>query len=285
MSEKPRARGALPMDYSDISPKYLMKLIPKVEVALWDLFESAKYQNVRRYIEKWHEVYDSFGDNQNFYLFFKDDKDTEINLSETLHRMPNDILIKIAIDLDVDTPGFLPVVPEFKNILKDQNQSAYQNFTRATKNVHENPDQAVSLASSTLEGIIKTILAHDTFSSKADTMKNKPLTKLVAAIVKELGFDSEAQCPQEIITLAAQLRGLGATIDDIRSDKSSAHGKAHDECVVDDPLWAAFIVNACATLGLFLWEYFEKKYKPQIVKQGQAKIADEDAINLDDISF
>ena len=274
------------MDYSDISPKYLMKLVPKVENALWDLFESAKYQNVRRYIERWHEVYDNFGDDQNFYILFKDDKNTEINLSETLHKMPNDILIKMAIDLDIDTPVFLPVVPQFKNILKDQNQSAYQNFTRATKNVYENPDQAISLASSTLEGIIKTILAHETFSSKTETIKNKSLTKLVTAIVKEFGFDSDEKCPQEIITIAGQLRSLGTTIDDLRSDKSSAHGKAHNEYVVDDPLWAAFIVNASASLGLFLWEYFEKKYKPQIEKPSQARVViDDETVNLDDIPF
>lgn len=275
------------MDYPDISPKYLMELIPEVEKALWGLFDSAKYQNVRRYIEKWHEEYDGYnnwGDNENFRIYFKNEQNTEIDLAETLHKIPETILIKIAIDLGIDTPGFLPVVTEFKNVLKDENQSAYQNFTRATKNVYENPDQAVSLASSTLEGIIKTILADETLKSKTDTFRNKPLAKLVTIIIKEFGFDSTTQCPPELITIAGQLRSLGTTIDDLRSDKSTAHGKAHNEYVIDDPLWAAFIVNTSASLGLFLWEYYEKKYKPQVKNKKQSSIGDE-PINLDDIPF
>jgi len=265
-----------------------MELTPKVEKTLWDLFDTAKYQNVRRYIEKWHEEYDGYnnwGDNENFHIYFKNEQNTEIDLAETLHKIPKDMLIKIAIDLGIDTPGFLPVVSEFKNVLKDKNQSAYQNFTRATKNVYENPDQAVSLASSTLEGIIKTILADETFRDKADAIRNKSLSKLVTMIVKEFGFDSKTECPPELITIAGQLRSLGATIDDLRSDKSTAHGKAHDEYVVDDPLWAAFIVNTSASLGLFLWEYFEKKYKPQIKNKRQLSDSEDEPINLDDIPF
>lgn len=276
------------MDYSDISPKYLMELIPKVEKALWDLFDNAKYQNVRRYIEKWHEEYNSYNswdDNENFHIFFKNEQNTEIDLVETLHKIPKDILIKVAIDLGIDTPSFLPIVSEFKNVLKDENQSAYKNFTRAIKNVYDNPDQAVSLASSTLEGIIKTILTNESFKDKK-SIKNKPLTKLVGTIVKELGFDDKTKCPPELITIASQLRSIGTTIDDLRSDKTTAHGKAHNEYVVDDPLWAAFIVNTSASLGLFLWEYFEKKYKPSIGQKEFIIESIEDVpINLDDIPF
>lgn len=199
--------------------------------------------------------------------------------------MPAELVIRIAIDLGIDTPGFLPVVPQFKNVLKDHNQSAYQNFERATKNVYENPDEAVSLASSTLEGIIKTMLADDAFKDEVGVIKNKPLSKLVVLIVKHFGLDSTEQCPPELITIAGHLRSLGSTIDDLRSDKSSAHGKAHDEYIIDDPLWAAFIVNTSASLGLFLWEYFEKKYKPQTKDKGQAEGVGDEPINLDDIPF
>jgi len=275
------------MDYSDISPKYLMELIPKIENVLWGMSDRAKYQNVRRYIEKFHEEWQDWNNSdENFHIYFSGEDSKNIDLAETLHRMPSDLLIKIAIDLGIDTPGFLPVVPQFKNVLKDQNQSAYQNFERATKNVYENPDQAVSLASSTLEGIIKTILADDSLKEDAGIIKNKSLTKLVGAIVKAFSFDNKTKCPPELITIASQLRSLGTTIDDLRSDKSTAHGKAHDEYVIDDPLWAAFVVNTSASLGLFLWEYFEKKYKPNL-KSETAKHEDigDEPINIDDIPF
>jgi hypothetical protein len=189
------------MDYSDISPKYIMELIPKVENVLWGMSDKAKYQNVRRYIEKFHEEGDSWNNSdENFHIYYSDEDSKNIDLAETLHRMPSSLLIKIAIDLGIDTPGFLPVVPQFKNILKDQNQNAYQNFERATKNVYENPDQAVSLASSTLEGIIKTILTDVTFKDSAKAIKNKPLTKLVSSIVKEFGFDDKTKCSARILS-------------------------------------------------------------------------------------
>lgn len=280
------------MDYGDISPKYIMELIPRVEEALWSMFESSRYQNVRRYIEKWHVVIDDDWNHyeENFRIYFKNEQNTEIDLAETLHKMPQDILIKIAIDLGIDTPGFLPVVPQFKNVLKDENQSAYQNFSRATKNVYENPDEAVSLASSTLEGIIKTILSDENFSVKGSIFTNKSLTKLTSAIISEFGFNDKTTCPPELITIASQLRGLGATIDDLRSDKTTAHGKAHDEYVIDDPLWAAFIVNTSAALGLFLWEYYSKKYRPA-KEEDAAKlsrdivITDDQPIDLSEIPF
>lgn len=264
-----------------------MELIPKIENVLWSMSDRAKYQNVRRYIEKFHKEWQDWNNSdENFHIYYSNEDGKNIDLAETLHRMPSDLLIKIAIDLGIDTPGFLPVVPKFKNVLKGLNQSAYQNFERATKNVYENPDQAVSLASSTLEGIIKTILADDSFKDKAEAVKNKPLTKIVSAIVKEFSFDDKTKCPPELITIAGQLRSIGATIDDLRSDKSTAHGKAHNEYVIDDPLWAAFIVNTSASLGLFLWEYFEKKYKPNVKpKPAQLEDVDDEPINLADIPF
>jgi len=275
------------MDYSDISPKYIMELIPKVEKVLWGMSDTAKYQNVRRYIEKFHEEFHDWNNyDENFHIFYVNEENKQIDLAETLHKMPKGTLIKIAIDLGIDTPGFLPVVPKFKNVLKDNNQNAYQNFERASKNVYENPDEAVSLASSTLEGVIKSILSDEAFKQQAANIGNKPLSKLINNLVKEFGFDDKTKCPPELITIASQLRSIGTTIDDLRSDKSTAHGKAHDEYVIDDPLWAAFIVNVSASLGLFLWEYYEKKYKPNVKEQGVVieDVGDE-PINLDDIPF
>ncbi len=272
------------MNYGDISRKFLMELIDKVEKKIWEEYTS--YENVTYYIEKWHEDdedYASYNHWENFYIQYKDDEHKQINLKATLHKMPPEIIVKIAIELGIDTPGFLPAMPTFKNVLRDENQSAYQNFDRATKSALEHPDNAVALASSTLEGIIKTILEHDAFSGSTEKLKNLSLSRLTARVVKEFGFDDATKCPPEIITLAGQLRGIAVTVDDLRSDKSTAHGKSGKDYVIDDPLWAIFTINTCATLGLFLWEYFEKKYLPQ--KQEIAKPVDERSIDLSEIPF
>jgi hypothetical protein len=237
------------------------------EGALWDAFPQSKYVNVQHYIEKWHLGNGALGGFPALENFRIHTKDKGIDLSKTLHGMPNDIVIRIAMDLEVDTPGFLPSIPKFKNVLKEQNQSAYKNFTQAIKNVYENPAESVALATSVLEGIIKTILESEPFCSKKNKVKNLSLTKLMNKIVADLGLSANTNCPQEIKTIAAHLRGLGGAIDNLRSDKSTAHGKGQDDYVVDEPLWASFVVNTSATLGLFLWEYYEKKYKPAIRKK------------------
>lgn len=260
-----------------------MKLVEKLDKKIWEQYKT--YEDVNYFIQYWHdedENYSSYDHWENFIISYKDEAHQSINLKATLHNMPANIVVKIAIDLGIDTPGFLPSIPKFKNILKDQNQSAYQNFDRAIKNVYEHPDMAVALASSTIEGIIKTILTHKNFQIEKEQFKNKTLSKLIATIIKEFGFDDRVRCPQEIITLASQLRGIGATVEDLRSDKSIAHGKATNDYILDDPLWASLTVNACATVGLFLWEYFEKKYRPIVSEQSIPK---ETTSNIENMPF
>lgn len=267
------------MDYNDISPAFVTDLKMKLGQKIWEKYQS--YKNVRLFLVS-SVIEGGWNEPDSFQIFYQDEKQNQVDVEKTVLFMSPYETVKMAIDLGIDTPGFLPAIPKFKNVLKDRNQTAYQNFDRAIKNVYENPDQAVSLASSTLEGIIKTILADDHFSEIKS--KNLPLTKLVATIVKELDINKTANCPPEIATIASQLRGLGQSIDDLRSDKTSAHGKAHDDYVIDDPLWASFVVNASATLGLFLWEYYEKKYKPA-KKKPDIVIDDDSPIDLSEIPF
>lgn len=251
----------------------------KLGQKIWEKYTS--YRNVKLFLVS-AVVEGGWNEPDSFQVFYQDKEQNKVDVEKTVLYMSPYETVKMAIDLGIDTPGFLPAIPKFKNILKDENQTAFQNFERAVKNVYENPDQAVSLAASTLEGAIKTILSDESFTMPKG--KNPSLTKLVSTIVKEFGFDDKTKCPQELITIASQLRGLGQAIDDLRSDKSTAHGKKHDEYVVDEPLWAGFIVNTSATLGLFLWEYYEKKYKP--AKQEETLNAPDDRpIDLSEIPF
>lgn len=237
-------------EYKDISPLYMQRLKGKVENALWNLFEGSKYRQVEEYVRRWHDDDGNFW--ENFCIF---EKDGHIDLSRTLAGMPNDILIKIAADIGVETPGLLPCIPVMKNILNQNNTNAYMNFNRAVKDVYDRPDQSVALAASTLEGLFKTILQN---ANPSIQVKNLSLSDLTNKVVKELISDCDASAPQEIKTLASRLRGLGRTIDDLRSDKSTAHGKADGDYVVDDSLWAETVVNTTATLGLLLWRLYER---------------------------
>lgn len=245
-------------DYESISPLYMQKLKNRVEGALWNLFDESKYRQVEEYIRRWHEDDGNFW--ENFCVYRKDD---HIDLSHTLAEMPNDTLVRLAADIGVETPGMLPCIPVMKNILNQNNTNAYMNFTYAVKNVYDRPDQAVALAASSLEGVIKTI-CKDT--DPDSPIKNLSLSRLTNTVVKELIGSCDVDTPQEIKTLATQIKGLGNTIDNLRSDKSTAHGKAAGEYVIDDELWAETVVNATATLGILLWRLYERSRKPKGIK-------------------
>ena len=238
-------------DYRNLSPLYMQRLKNRVEKTLWDTFGESNYGQVGEYIARWHEDDGNFW--ENFTVF---GRDGHIDLSRTLAGMPNEIMVKMAADLGVDTPGLLPCIPIMKNILRESNQSALSNFERAVKEVYEHPDQSVALAASTLEGLFKAILKE---SQQVVPSKNDSLSKLTGKVVKELVAGCDPSAPEEIRTLASQIRGIGSTIDDLRSDKSTAHGKAPGEYIVDDGLWAETVVNATATLGILLWRLHERR--------------------------
>ena len=248
-----------------ISPKYMMQLISEIETKLWSMFESSKYQNIRRYILKWHEEWtweEHFtNEDENFHIFYRDDAKSEMDLAETLHRMDEDIVFRIATDLGIDVPTMLPAIAIIKNNVKEQNPNVYENFTAATKKVYDEPDMAVVHASSALDDIIKAILDDPKIDS-SKVLQNGSLSKQIKGLLDALGFKDDSES-EEIKKVASQLRGIVSTIDKIRSSKTRVHGKAGDDYIIDNPLWSVFIVNACATVGLLLWSYYKEKY-PQL---------------------
>ena len=259
----------------EISPKYLMKLIDQIEKALWDEFPHAKYKNVKRYIEKWHEG--NF-DGQNFYIRYQDDGEI-IDLGETLHGIDPETLVKIAIDLGVETPDFIPSIPVFKNKLKDGYRRALDSFNEAIKNVLEQPSVSVGMANSTLESIIKYIL-----EDKTITVKWKEKDTLYAQtqnLLKEFKMFPGSHVPVEINDIGNGLLKASKSIEDLRSRKTLLHGKTDNDYMVEDSLYACFVVNAVATIGLFLMSFYEKKYKNKNV-DSEENIP---TINLDDDSL
>ncbi len=243
------------MTYGNISPKYMMGLVRRVEAALQKEYPSP--DDVRYYLEKWYEG-DMDYENFKFYTISH-----KLDLLRTLHDMPSDLLIRIAIDLGVDTPGMLPSIPIFVNTLKDQNSNAQENFERAVRNVCEHPDDAVALASSALEGLLKTI-GCDKDLGISEVVSRQIGRKLVISVVRALGLASGSECPREINQIARSLQGVCDAVIELRSNNSSAHGHQSGEYVIDDPLWAELVVNATATVGLFLWEYYERCRKVEL---------------------
>ena len=87
--------------------------------------------------------------------------------------MDGELLLKIAIDLGIDTPDFIPMIPTFKNEIKGSYDTANSTFDKAFKLIYEDPSTAIGLANSALESIFKHILSDTRISinwNKNDTL-------------------------------------------------------------------------------------------------------------------
>lgn len=240
----------------EISPKYQMKLISQIETIIWQEFVS--YKNVKNYIKKWHRSNSGdFNDHWENFRIYENNK-SEINLNETLHNIDSETIVKIAIDLGIETPNFIPAIPLIKNILKNSYAKAFDSFQKALKQIEEEPDLAVGSANSTLESIIKYILENDNITTKFDNKDT--LYDLTQSILKEFLLFPDKGIMSEIRNIGSGLLKISQNIEKLRSEKTTFHGKAKKDYILEDPLYAYYIVNAVSTIGLFLISFYEKKY-------------------------
>lgn len=242
-----------------ISPKYQMRIVQSINDKLYELFKS--YEDVEAYIEKWRDVYANFG-NANFYILYKDNECKKIDLKKTLHQIDGETLLKMAIDLGLETPDFIPSIPTFKNNLKSSYETAAQTFDKAFCNVEKDPNLAVGLANSALESIIKEILKDERL--QVEYNDKDTLSKLIKNICKAFRFNNDTSLPQEVQTIAKSLIACSCAIEDLRSTKTEMHGKTQDDFIIKDPMCAYFVVNAVSTVGLFLLNYYMGKYPRQV---------------------
>lgn len=254
----------------EISPKYRMNLTKNIAEAIWEEFKS--YKEVFLYIDKWHQVDQEWNNHwENFEIHSKESGD--IDLLTTLHKMDGDILLKIAIDVGVDTPDFIPAIPIFRNELKSSNETALATFERAFKQVETHPDIAIGLANSALESIIREILKHEIISYKPSGKET--LYKLTENLLKEIGKFPNSDMPQEIKTMGSSFMNLSQSIEKLRSEKTQFHGKTNDDVVIDDPIYTYLVLNSVTTIGLFLQTYCKRKFPKPIVENN----------DIDDLPF
>ena len=246
-----------------ISPKYQMSIVQKITDSLFEQFTS--YENVEAYLNKWHQVeHDDFNYFwENFQFYYRDEAKKKIDAAKTLHNIDGETLLKIAIDLGIETPDYIPSIPTFKNELKSSYEIASLTFEKAFRNVETDPSLAIGLANSALESIITEILKDSRIN--VTWSEKETLTKLVGNICKAFSFQSNGKFPTEIKTLASSLISAGQAIENLRSDKTEFHGKTDGDLMITDAVYAYFVVNATTTVGLFLLNFYKSNYPP-IVK-------------------
>ena len=236
-----------------------MKLIPDIEKSLLNTFKS--YEKVRIYLEKWQEVINDSG--EGFRIF--EDYSRNLDIAITLHRMDKETLLKIAIELGVDTPDFIPSTPIFRNEIKAEYTSASSTFQSAFKKIESEPNIAIGLANSALESIIKEILKDERINSKIKA--NKTLYDLTSEILKVFQLFPNSGMPEEIKPIGSSLLKISQQIEKLRSDKTDFHGKTSKDYKIEDPIYTYFVVNCVTTVGLFLNSYFKMKFPKPIVEK------------------
>ena len=236
-----------------ISPKYIVTLTKQINTELRNLFSVSE---ICSYLEHWIVWYDDF--NRNFDIQLYDNG--VINIEKTLNEIDDETLLKIAIDLEIETPDFIPCIPTFKNEIKTSYKTASRTFELACKKVESEPDIADSLANAALESIIKEILKDERLIDNQYNEKDT-LYKLTEKCLKKLNLFPSVKIPDEIKRIGSGLLTSSQAIEDIRSDKTLvAHGKTEGDFVIDESALAFFIVNAVTTIGLFLIKQYQKQY-------------------------
>lgn len=243
----------------EMSPKYQMKLIEEINEKLYDLFSSSKYKNVELYIKKWHTIetnIHSLLDEENFPIILG--SYDNIDLIATLNNIDQETLIKIAIDLGVDTPDFIPSIPTFRNTIKADYETASSIFEKAYKQIEEHPDIAIGLVNSALESIIKEILKDNRIKTKLNSKKT--LYDLTTDLLKEFQLFPKSDMPKEIKTIGSSLLSINQSIEKLRSEKTNMHGKTLDDYIIKDSIYTYFVVNSVVTIGQFIISFYNNKF-------------------------
>lgn len=244
---------------NNLPPKYQMKFIKLIEEKIWE--EYVSYQDVKFYIEKWctYEE-DDFSQWENFKIY--QSERGNIELAKTLHNISFKDLKKIAIDLGIETPDFIQSITDFKTELQKDYSTTFNVFSKALKSIYEDPDLAIGLANSALESIVKHILEDEKLNSKLN--KKDTLYKLTQEILKVFLMypnGNKSDMPVEIKNIGSSLLTINQNIENLRSKKTTLHGKTADDYIVEDSLYAFFVINSISTVGMFLKSFYETKYK------------------------
>ena len=239
-----------------ILPSYKTDLEKKVRAAIDNQYQG---RDATYYLENWHEEYDDFG-NGNFILWYNDNNREFLDLDATIHSMDGELLLKVAIDLGIETPNYIPSIPIFRNELKSSYQFASRTFEKAYREIESDPETACGLAIAALESIIKEILSDERISVKC--REKGDVHKLLDDILKAYSLLPNSENIAEVRTLVSGLQKCATAMGEIRGDKTLLHGHKSGDIVISDPASAYFVVNSVSTIGLFLIQVYKKKYPP-----------------------
>jgi len=234
-----------------ISPKYVVSLIEEIKDCICKEFENDSL--LEAYLRRWEC-------NLTFFSM-RETRGTEIvNVIKTLQNEDDEKIFKIAVDIGVNIPHFVASVPIITDILieKPIYQKAHETFKEAQEKAMEEPANAIGLANSTLETIIKHILEDNNITVQYN--KRDTLYKLTDKVLKAFDMFPSKDLQNHLTKATSGLLTFSQNIERIRSDCTKVHGKGKTQITINDEVLAYFVVNAVSTVGLFIISFYEKHY-------------------------
>ncbi len=236
---------------NELPPKTFIKFISAIEKELKKEFTE---REIELYLEKWQESTDDFLLLEDFIIYKL--QNGKVDILRTLFNIEVEKLIRIAFDLGMDISAFVPGVRSLKQFLQTNAfYYALDSFEKAMKNIFDNPDIAIGLANSALESIIKEILKR--YNENEEEFSKETTYKLTQRLLKKMKLFPDKELPKEIRDIGSALLTIAKKIEELRSNKTEFHGKIADDKILDEPGFAVFIINAVATVGLFLEQYYK----------------------------
>lgn len=242
-----------------ILPSYKMQLVKKVIAAI-DIKFTGK--EVEYYLENWQEEVYDFGRTTNFVLFYSDRNNEYVDLDKTLNRVDGELLMKMAVDLGIETPDFIPSIPIFRNEIKSDYQFATRTFEKALRDAESDPDTACGLAVAALESIIKEIMSDSRITVQCRDKND--IVKLTEDILKAFNLMPSFNMVNELKTLGSGILTCTRALGEIRGDKSLLHGKKSGDIVINEPTCTYFVINCVSSIGYFLLNVYKSKYPQEV---------------------
>ncbi|MCZ2356627.1 MAG: abortive infection family protein [Bacteroidia bacterium] len=186
-----------------------------------------------------------------------------VYVKEMMSNVDDAIVFQIANELGINVPKSENLSSIKLAELLDGSAYAHakQDFDNAIQDIDLRPENAIGMASTTLESICKAIL--DSFGEPYPSDESlQPLQKVV---FEKLKLSPDGKADPDIKRILGGLINVGAGIATLRTRYSSFHGKGAKQYRLGKR-HARLAVNSLSTIGLFLLE----TYQEQVNNQGES---------------
>jgi hypothetical protein len=150
-----------------------------------------------------------------------------VYVKELLSEIDEQTIIRIAQDLDLETPSVIaPGSIQLKNLLDGSAMGICRgDFEKALQDIETDPPNAIGMASTTLESICKTIL--DIF--KVQYPSDESLQPLLKLVFQTMNLSPDGHADPDLKRVLGGLSNAGSGLAVLRTKYSTFHGKGANQ--------------------------------------------------------